>query len=259
MSAAPPPPAAPPPVDRPRIAVRGRSRWGLWWRDELAGDPRFTLLGPDDADAPEPDATLRCEGGRVTIAVPHGPDADELPFRPARFTAAFRAARSAVEFLGGSPRDFTLVEHTQTPLGDLEQHGTALDRLEARLDELLALSDWTAPRVTHVARGERGEEVTLRTEIADGATGGTAFVEIVRGAAVRWDRGWSLRTPAGAYHAGLLTTREPAGELAPRPWTGEESSPLDALHAWVATGEPWPVTAEQTAAVAALLKAIERS
>lgn len=253
MSAAVSPTAAPPPADPVRIAVLGRSRWALWWRDELADDPRFALLEPDVADAPEPDATLRCDAGRVTIEVPHGPDADSLPFRPARFTAAFAAARSAVEQLGGSPRDFTLVEHTQTPLGDLEEHGTALDRLEARLDELLALSAWTAPQVVHPARIERGEEVTLAVRLEDAATGGTALLEIVRGAAVRWESGWSLRTPAGAYHDGVLTTREPGGELAARPWTGEESSPLNALHAWLAHGEPWPVTAEQTQAVAALM------
>ncbi|QDT15309.1 hypothetical protein [Alienimonas californiensis] len=261
MSAAVSPTVAPPPADPVRIAVLGRSRWALWWRDELADDPRFALLEPDDADAPEPDATLRGDAGRVTIEVPHGPDADSLPFRPARFTAAFAAARSAVEYfetrpLSGTPRDFTLVEHTQTPLGPLEEHGTAVDRLEARLDELLALSEWTAPRVVHATRIERGEETTLAVRLEDAATGGTALIEIVRGAAVRWESGWSLRTPAGAYHEGTLTTREPGGELAARPWTGEASSPLNALHAWLAHGEAWPVTAEQTQAVAALMKAI---
>ncbi|NNJ27844.1 hypothetical protein [Alienimonas chondri] len=249
-----------PPTDRPvRLAVVGGARWALWWTDELANDPRFDLQSQE-----EPDVILRCDAGRVTVEVPHGPDAEALPFRPARFTAAFDAARTALAQLGGSPVDFTLIEHTQTPLGSLEEHGTALDRLEARLDELLALSDWKQPRVAHAARIERGKEVTFRVSLTDDATGGTASIEIVRGAAVRWQSGWSLRTPAGAYcdqgtRDGTLTTREPAGELAARPWTGQESSPLEALHAWVARGETWPVTAEQTKAVAALREAIDKA
>ena len=198
---------------------------------------------------------VRCDAGRVTIDVPHGPDADSLPFRPARFTAAFATARTAIAHLGGAPRDFTLIEHTQTPLGPLEEHGTAADRLEARLDELLALSGWTEPHLARAERLERGEEVTLRVQLTDAATGGTASVEIVRGAAVRWERGWNLRTPRGAYHDGVLTTREPGGELAARSWAGEARSPLDALHGWVARGGAWPVTAAQTAAVRELLKA----
>ena len=245
------------PPERPvRVAVRGRTRWALWWAEELADDPRFTLLTGDQDDGPEPDAVVRCDAGRVTIDVPHGPDADSLPFRRGRFTAAFAAARTAIAHLGGSPRDFTLIEHTQTPLGPLDEHGTATDRLEARLDELLALSDWTEPRLAHAERLERGEEVTLRVRLTDAATGGTALLEVVRGAAVRWEPGWNLRTPRGAYHDGVLTTREPGGELAARPWTGEASSPLDALHGWVARGAAWPVTAAQTAAAAALTAAI---
>ncbi len=162
----------------------------------------------------------------------------------------------------GAPLDFTLVEHTQTPLGGLEEHGAAADRLEARLDELLALSDWQTPRIVHATRTVRGdvagggEEVTWRAEIADDATGGTALIELVRGAAVRWQSGWSLRTAAGAYHEGVLATREPGGELAARPWTEPASSPLDALHAWVARGERWPVTAAHAAAVARFMNTL---
>ena len=265
---------AEPPV---RVRVPGRTRWALWWADELADDPRFTLLAHEPDGEPAPDALVRCEAGRVTVevppaavppgAVPPGavpPGADALPFRPARFTAAFDAARTAVARLGGSPRDFTLVEHTQTPLGQPPrgrgtEHGTAADRLEARLDELLALSDWETPHVVHATHIERGEEVTWAVRLTDANTGGTASVEIVRGTAVRWESGWSLRTPAGAYHAGTLTTREPGGELAARPWTGADSSPLDALHGWAARGAAWPVTAAQAARVAALMDGIEEA
>ena len=260
---APPPPEPPSPAGPPvRVAVAGQTRWGLWWADELAADPRFALIDPEDGIGPEPAATLRCETGRVTIAVPRGPDADVFPFRPGRFTAAFAAARTAVAHLGGSPRDFTLVEHTQTPLIAGSRAGsdafpTARDRLEARLDELLALSDWAEPRLTHAERVVRGGEETARARVEDAATGGTALIEIVRGAAVRWEPGWSVRTPAGGYHAGTLTTREPGGELAARPWAGGASSPLDALHDWVAGGAAWPVTAAEADAVRGLLGAYD--
>ncbi len=74
-----------------RVAVTGRTRWALWWADELTDDPRFALAAESDADA-----VVRGEPGRTIVEVPDGPHADALPFRPARFTAAFAAARSAV-------------------------------------------------------------------------------------------------------------------------------------------------------------------
>ncbi|MEM9701161.1 MAG: hypothetical protein AAF907_01805 [Planctomycetota bacterium] len=243
-----------------RVAVIGSTRWALWWRDELTDDPRFALLTEGETGKNEPDATVRCEPHGTTIAVPDGPDAEDLPFRPGRFSAEFNAARSALNLSRkrspDGPCDFTLIEHTQTPLGDLSAHGTAQGRLEARLDELLALSGWRSPSVVHARQQLRGAETTLRAELFDQETSGTALIELVRGAAITWNPGWNVRTPAGGYFNDTLTTREPGAELAARLWGGAETSPLDALHAWVSAGDPWPITAEQTAAVAVLMTQI---
>ena len=275
----------------------GLTRRGLWWADELAADPRFALVGlcepeetrrakaaslpiepvGDAGASPVAAAAILASGGRrppgggVVVHVPpvRGDEVrpGELVHRPGRFTAGFAALAAGVAQLADQgdahPRAFTFVSHSRAPrpsgaaAGDAE-HGTAADRLEAAFDALLALSGWTAPRVAHAERrGAEGEEETLRAAVADEETGGAAWLEIVRGAAVGWEPGWSVRTPAGGFAGGTLGVRLDGGELAPRPWPPERiepRSPLDALHAHLTGGEAWPVTPGHTAGAFALIR-----